>query len=473
MSRGVDAQNPHRLLVSINLEGHEILVVGGGRVAERKIATLLGCRSRVRMVSPDATENLAELARDGVIAWERRAASAEDFASHMFAVLAVPREASGALASLAGANGCAVDICSGADAGGGDFALCAQFASEGLFVGVSGGGNDPAAAAAAKRRLMKSMKETMTVLSRGSRLALLQAGMWVEALARAGVNAAVRTVASHGDRDRRKDLSAFGFGAFVKALEDELLSGRGDCAVHSAKDMPAALPAGCALAAVLRRGSRRDVVVAGNAPRGAPSGEEVILSLPRGARVGTSSARRAAQVSSLRPDIACVSCRGNIETRMSRLAGGEFDAIILAEAGLERLGLNAENVRPLSFVTSAGQGAIAAEAVAGSGAEAVLRLMNHVPTWYEVVAERAFLSRMSAGCSLPVAVNAHYDHGEMSGLAEIYPSREGIAPAVSSVRGTVRSVDDAAALASALWDEMSGFPAVRLLSEANEGRPSP
>ncbi|MDR1579178.1 MAG: hydroxymethylbilane synthase [Synergistaceae bacterium] len=465
MSRRADKRNPYRLLLSLNLDEHEILVVGGGRVAERKIATLLGCRSRVKMVSPDVTENLAELVREGTIAWERRAASGEDFASHRFAVLAVPREASGTLVSLARANGCAVDICSGADTDRGDFALCAQFVSEELFVGVSGGGNDPSAAAAAKRRLMKSMKETMTVLTRGSRLAMRQAEMWIEALARVGVNAAVRTVASHGDKDRRKDLSAFGFGAFVKALEDELLSGRGDCAVHSAKDMPAALPDGCALAAVLQRGSRRDVVVTGAAPRGASSGEEVILSLPRGARVGTSSARRTAQVSSLRPDIVCVPCRGNIETRMSRLAGGEFDAIVLAEVGLERLGLNAENAYPLSFVTSAGQGAIAAETVAGSETEAVLRLLNHVPTWYEVAAERAFLSRISAGCSLPVAVNASYDCGKMNITAEIYPIQAGIEPAWALVRGSVRSVDDAIALSTEMWIEMSELPATRLLNE--------
>jgi hydroxymethylbilane synthase len=315
---------------------------------------------------------------------------------------------------------------------------------------------------------MKSMKETMTVLTRGSRLALRQADMWVEALARAGVNAAVRTMVSHGDRDRRGDLSAFGFGAFVKALEDELLAGSGDCAVHSAKDMPADLPAGCALAAVLKRGSRRDVVVTANAPRGAPPGEEVILSLSAGAIVGTSSARRLSQVSFLRPDIACVPCRGNVETRLSRLADGEFDAIVLAEAGLERLGLNAENARPLSFVTSAGQGAIAAEAVAGSEAEAALRLLNHVPTWYEIVAERAFLSRMAAGCSLPVAVNASYDRGEMNVIAEIYPARAGISPASASARGSVASTCDAVALASALWDEMRSSPAARSLEKGGE-----
>jgi hydroxymethylbilane synthase len=207
----------------------------------------------------------------------------------------------------------------------------------------------------------------------------------------------------------------------------------------------------------------------GGAPRGAQSGEEVILSLPGGARVGTSSARRAAQVSSLRPDIACVPCRGNIETRVSRLANGEFDAILLAEAGLDRLGLNAENARPLSFVTSAGQGAIAAEAVAGSEAESVLRRLNHVPTWYEIAAERAFLSRISAGCSLPVGVNASWEQGEMSVSAEIYPLRAGIAPAVSSARGSVRSADDAIALSAALWDGMSDLPAARLLNEMNEG----
>jgi hydroxymethylbilane synthase len=213
----------------------------------------------------------------------------------------------------------------------------------------------------------------------------------------------------------------------------------------------------------LKRGSRRDVIVTRNALRG--DEEDALSLLPSGARVGTSSARRLSQLASSRPDIVCAPCRGNVETRLELLASGVFDAVALAEAGLERLGSRAENVYPLPFVTSAGQGAIAAETLEGSGIEEILKLFNHIPTWYEVTAERAFLSLASAGCSYPVAVNAAYVGGEMRIDAEIYPAEIGIAPGKSSIKGRVDSAGDADALSSALWDEMRASPAARSLAE--------
>ena len=446
---------PFRLLSSINLDIHEILVVGGGNVALRKINTLTGCGARVRMIAPQAVDALAVMASSGRIVWEKRAAREGDFASHRFAVLAVPREESRGLAAMAGAARCAVDVCS--DGASGDFALCAQFELDGCFVGVSSGGGDPSLAASLKRNILKKFREPITVLTRKSPLAKAQAAMWTEALEAAGYGASVRMVTSHGDRDLKSELSSFGFGAFVKSLEDELLNGRGDCAIHSMKDVPTVPVEGCALAAVLKRGSVRDVLIT----RGGLSLEN----LPHGAAVGTSSVRRRAQINAARPDVRCVNCRGNVETRLEKLSSGEVDALVLAEAGLERLGMTVSAV-PLPFVTCAGQGAVAAETLAGSGTEEILRPLNHLPTWYEVCAEREFLSRLAFGCVCPVGVNAVYSAGKLEITAEVYPEGGG-APERASVSGNAGSEDEAAALAGELWDAMCDGPIVREMAKVS------
>jgi hydroxymethylbilane synthase len=449
---------PYRLVVSINLASHEMLVVGGGSAARRKIMTLLGCGARVRMVSPAALPELEAMAENGTISWERRFARLEDFASHKFAILAVPGDAAGELAAMAREAGSIADVC--ADGRRGDFALCAQFGAEECFVGVSSGGSDCVRAASLKRRMMNSLGGEVTILTRNSPLALVQADMWVRALAGIGVAAAARGVSSQGDRDMNSDLSAFGFGAFVKALEDELLNGRGDLAVHSLKDVPSSVRGGCVLAAVLKRGSVHDVLLTRNGGG--------LDSLPARARVGTSSVRRRAQIMGVRPDAECVKCRGNVGTRLQRLDEGEVDALVLAEAGLERLGIDMGRAAPLPFVTSAGQGAVAAEVRAGSKMEGILKLLNHAPTWYEVAAEREFLSRIGFGCVCPVGVNAEYADGEMVLSAEVYPLEPGACvPARASVSGAVRSAGDAASLAGELWDMIRESPAARSVTEAN------
>jgi hydroxymethylbilane synthase len=454
----VRGSGPYRLVVSVNLASHEILVVGGGGTAQRKIRTLLGCGARVKMVSPDASPELEDMAGSGKISWERRAAVPEDFAAHKFAVLAVPGGAVRELAAMAREARSLVDVC--ADGAHGDFALCAQFEAEECFVGVSSGGNDYVRAASLKRKIMKKLGERVTILTRNSPLALVQADMWRIALAEIGVGAVAKGVSSQGDRDKSSDLSAFGFGVFVKALEDELLRGHGDLAVHSLKDMPTAIRDGCVLAAVLKRGSVRDVLITRDGGG--------LDSLPDHARVGTSSVRRRAQIMSVRPGVECVKCRGNVGTRLRRLDEGEVDALVLAEAGLERLEIDGIRAAPLPFVTSAGQGAVAAEARAGSEMEEILKLVNHVPTWYEVLAEREFLSRIGFGCVCPVGVNAAYADGKMTLSADVYPLEPGdCAPARASVSGGVRSAEDAVSLAEELWGMMRESSAVRSVMEAN------
>ncbi len=463
--------DPYRLIASINLDRHGILVVGGGAVGERKVRTLLGAGASVTLVSPAATPALREMAGEGKIIWKERTATGDDFRGVSFALLTTPPEEAEALAPFARACGCLVDVC--ADGGLGDFALCAQFQGDGCYVGVSSGGGDPARAAATKRKLLRNDARPFVLISRGSPLATAQTGQWRDALEGAGVPVAIRTATTHGDRDRVRDLAAFGgFGVFVKALEEELLAGRADGAVHSLKDMPAAAPQGCALAAVLPRASACDVLVARE------SGVRGLEDLPRGAMVGTSSARRRAQVRSVRPDLECATCRGNVGTRLEKLARGEFDALILAEAGMERLGIAAANAVRLPFVAAAGQGAIALElssALEGSRLMEAARALNHLPTWYETIAERELLRLMGLGCTCPVGVRGVWRDGAMELAVELYSIEPKENPADERVdlkiSGQVSSEAEAKELAARLWTELCGLPLLRELPREAGGAP--
>lgn len=470
---GLSKRGAYRLIVSVNLERRGILVVGGGAVAERKVRTLLGAGAAVTLVAPDATAALRDLAGGGQIVWLARSAEREDFLRHPIAILAVRREGAEELLDLARESGCLVDCCFCGELG--DFALCAQFEMDGCYVGVSSGGVDPVRAAAVKREIVRMKRErdaslsvdgedvqdAVGVLTRNSPLAVAQADMWIDLLGGIGVKAVKMLVTSHGDLDRKKDLAKFGgFGAFVKALEDRLLSGVGDCAVHSLKDMPVELPGRCVLSAVLKRASVYDVVVT----RDGRSLEE----LPPGAIVGTSSLRRRAQVRIVRRDLRCVTCRGNVETRLKKLESGEVDALLLAEAGLDRLGMDLPNARRLPFVTAAGQGAVAIETVSGSRMDDIARSLNDRKTWYEITAERALLSLLGFGCICPLGVGASFSEGRMRLVAAVYSIRPMENPEDEFVlvekSGAVASDEDARALAEALWRKMAPLPLVRELS---------
>jgi hydroxymethylbilane synthase len=483
---------PYRLIVSLNLDRHEILVVGGGTVGERKTETLLASGANVKLISPDVTKKLRDLAESGEIEWERRTAAREDFKGRGFAVLALPKETLDDAVNMAREEGCIVDACADGDAG--DFALCAQFEMDGCYVGISSGGRNPAKAALLKRGILKAggklssefdesgakgkaaiheypvssavpaaYRPKLTLLTRNSPLALAQAGECAEALSSIGVNVARRTVTSHGDRDRKKDLVEFGgFGAFVKALEEELLADRGDLAVHSLKDMPVNLPEGCVIASVLRRETAYDVLITRDGVG--------LAALPSDAIVGTSSLRRRAQARSVRRDLKFVTCRGNIETRLSRLENGEVDALILAEAGLKRLGIDMKRAVRLPFITSAGQGAIAIETLAGSPANEAARELNHFETWCETVAERELLRLMGLGCACPIGVQGEIIDGVMDLAVALYstelrenPGDERVTVGVS---GAVASEEDAKLLAFRLWDEMRDLPLMEELLSA-------
>ena len=464
------SSGPYRLILSANLDRIRVLVVGGGAVGERKVRTLLSAGARVTLISPEVTCELQKRAESGEITWKARLVEKSDFKEHRLALLALPEEAALGLAETAREQGCLVDCCFSGKHG--DFALCAQFEMDGCYVGVSSGGNDPVRAAATKRNIMNMKRDSLAadddgtgrvrVLTRNSPLAMTQTNLWIEKLESVGIAAVKKIVVSHGDRDRKCDLAKFGgFGAFVKALEDELLTGSGDCAVHSLKDMPARLPERCALAAVLERGSVYDVIVTRDG-RG-------LESLPEGAVVGTSSLRRKAQIREVRRDLKCVTCRGNVETRLEKLKSGEVDALILAEAGLDRLGMDLPNAKRLPFITAAGQGAIAVETLRGSWLFEQARALNHVRTWLEITAERELLRLMGLGCSCPMALRASLDEsGRMEMTAAVYSVNAKENPkderAMITESRPVESDDDAKRLAGSIWERMKDLPLVIELS---------
>ncbi|HEY4686165.1 MAG TPA: hydroxymethylbilane synthase, partial [Dehalococcoidia bacterium] len=226
--------------------------------------------------------------------------------------------------------------------------------------------------------------------TRGSALARRQAELAVEALLRVGPDVEIETRVIRTEGDRRRDVpleEIGGEGVFVKDIERRLAKGEIDLAVHSLKDMPAQTPEGLEIGAVLRRGDPRDALVSRDGAR--------LTSLPAGARIGTDSRRRAVQLLALRPDVRPASIRGNVDTRLRKVAAGEYDAAVLAVAGLERLGLLRQASQLFSvdeLLPAVGQGALAIECRADDDETlALLALVDHKETRLAVTAERAFL----------------------------------------------------------------------------------
>jgi hydroxymethylbilane synthase len=239
------------------------------------------------------------------------------------------------------------------------------------------------------------------VATRGSALALAQARAVADRLSADRVEiVAMRT---EGDRLAEARLAAVGGkGLFVREIEEALLRGDVDVAVHSLKDLPAELPRGLVLAAFPERADARDVLVGRRPLR--------FADLPAGAVLGTSSPRRRALALASRPDLTVEPIRGNVDTRLRKLESGEYDAIVLAAAGLARLGVvprHAEPLAPEVFVPAVGQGVLAVEArLDDARTLAALRALDHEPTRVCALAERAFLGRLGASCVTPMAAHA-------------------------------------------------------------------
>jgi hydroxymethylbilane synthase len=248
------------------------------------------------------------------------------------------------------------------------------------------------------------------IATRRSRLALVQAEAAREALGRAHPEASFELlpVATAGDRLADRSLEEVeGRGFFTDALEDALARGEAALAVHSLKDMPTELPPGLAIAAVLPRADPRDALV---------SRHGGLESLPEGALVGTDSSRRRSQLALLRPDLRFEPVRGNVPTRLAKLDAGRYDALVLAVAGLARLGLLdrvVEVLEPERCLPAPGQGAIAVEAVSGSQWAVLAGAVDDPATNAEVRAERAFLAALGGGCQTPVGALARASAGRL------------------------------------------------------------
>jgi len=237
--------------------------------------------------------------------------------------------------------------------------------------------------------------------SRGSQLALWQANHIAELLLGQGHSVELEIIKTTGDRLQEVTFAEVGSkGMFTKEIEEALAAGRVDLAVHSLKDLPTELPEPFALAATPRRVDPRDAFV--SVKYGS------MAELPRGARVGTSSQRRRAQLIALRPDIEAVEFRGNVDTRLRKLAEGQVDGILLAAAGLERLGKTKwvrERMEPKNFCPAAGQGALGIEMRKGDGATMkAVAFLNDAETRFAVTVERAALAALGGGCQVPIGV---------------------------------------------------------------------
>ncbi len=260
--------------------------------------------------------------------------------------------------------------------------------------------------------------QTLRIGARGSPLSLAQTGHVKAALevANPGRTFEIVPIVTSGDRIQdRPLLEAGGKGLFTKEIDEALLDGRVDLAVHSMKDLPAVLPAGLVLACTPAREDPRDALICTQA--------DSLGALPQGAVIGTASLRRQAQVLALRPDFRIVMLRGNVDTRLRKVQSGEVDATLLAYAGLRRLGLAVHAkalIDPVAFPPAPCQGALAITARTGdSVVTAALDPLDDEAAGLETAAERAFLAALDGSCKTPIAALARWSQGRLSFVGEL------------------------------------------------------
>jgi hydroxymethylbilane synthase len=294
----------------------------------------------------------------------------------------------------------------------------------------------------------------LVIGSRGSALARWQAEHVRERLRSGGRETEIRIITTTGDRIQDRRLEAVGGkGAFLKEIEEALLRGEVDLAVHSLKDVPTQLTEGLALAAYLERADPRDALLSRAAPR--------LRDLARGAVIGTTSLRRRSQLLALRPDLEVSDLRGNVDTRIRRLREGRCDAIVLALAGLQRLGRQGEAtevLEPPAFLPAPGQGAIVVETRTEDGdTAAAVSTLDHPETRRAVTAERALLHALGGGCNVPLGAYARRDGGPLH-LQAFVASPDGSRLVRAEGRG-----DEPVALGRAVAERLRATGAAELL----------
>lgn len=293
--------------------------------------------------------------------------------------------------------------------------------------------------------------------ARGSVLSRAQAELVARALS--GADVELVSIQTTGDRRSAAGEPITWKGDFTRELDEALLDRRIDLAVHSAKDVPSAIPAGLVLAAVPTREDPRDVLISRE--------KRTLGQLPPGARVGTASPRRRAQILAARPDVSVVEARGNVDTRIRRLHEGRWEAIVLARAGLARLNRLDEiaEVFPDSVILSAvGQGALAIMTREGDDAtRAALRNLDDSSSHAEVLAERSFLVRLEAGCRGPVAARARVSERNLKMTGRVF-SIDGSQVLREDLEGEAK---DAESIGRELADRLLARGAARWIGDAS------
>jgi hydroxymethylbilane synthase len=515
--------------ISLTLTERRVVVVGGGVVAERKVRALREAGARVTVISPALTRQLAQWAEAGEITWTARLFAFGDCTGALLAFAATDDAGINA-AVVVDAHKHGILVNDAGDAERGDFIMPAVHRSGKLTVTVDSSGLSPSFTARIRDELavqfdaryaraaatlgalrervlvvvpidrraavmrhfaerdiddLASMPQgaieheveravdtlggvrpselsTLVCATRASSLAMWQTRSIMAQLAGGGLPSTVLTVTTKGDTVQDRPLAAIGTdGVFVKELELALRERRADYAVHSCKDLPSTLADDMTLAAV---GKRED-------PRDAFCSEHYASfeALPPGARVGTSSPRRRALLRALRPDLTYLDIRGNVDTRLRKLRDGEYDAIVLAAAGLKRLDLAATHTVPFPLdvlVPAVAQGALAIEMRAGDPRIRGLRkLLNDPQTELAVHAERAFLRTLRGGCQAPVGAHATYD-GEFLLIHAAIAAADGSAVVRGDRRIATTSVAEMEAAAVALAESMLAEGGADLLASS-------
>jgi hydroxymethylbilane synthase len=515
--------------IILTVRGRRALVVGGGPVAERKVRGLLDAGADVTVVSPRATTGLAALADARQVRWVERPYAPGDVSDCAIVIAATSDDGVNADV-VADARAAGALVSDAAHVERGDFATPAVHRSGPLTITVDSSGLSPSFtkrirdelavaldsryARAAKTlglmrervqavvplehraAIMKHLAErdiddlaamapgsiehevertadtvldveaaaphTLICATRASQLALTQTRMMTAKLAAAGLVSTLETITTKGDTIQDRSLAAIGSeSVFVKELETALREQRADYAVHSCKDLPTTLPDDMTIAAITQREDPRDAFCSEK--------YATFDDLPSGARVGTSSPRRRAQLRALRPDLVYDDIRGNVDTRLRKLRDGDYDAIVLASAGMRRLGVRATYTvpfEPTDLVPAVGQGALALETRLGDPlAERIAAVLNHPETDLAVRAERAFLRALRGGCQAPAGAHATYRDREFH-ITGAIAAPDGSRVLRGERLAQLGSIAEAEALADGLARDLLGRGGAEILAAA-------
>ena len=453
------------LPISLRPDGRRAVIVGGGNVAARKAEAIAGAGFAIFVVSERICDRLRGVLARGEAAFEERGYESRDVENAAIVIAATDSSEVNARV-VADARAAHALVCDASAPERGDFTMPATQRAGDLTISVDSNGASPAfsrrvarelrerlgasyaQAAATLARMRDHVKESypsgerapilrtlaerpidelaaarpaVVCATRRSALATVQSRTIAARLAERGVATTMLGVTTGGDRDQTTPIYELGtINVFVKELENALRERRADYAVHSCKDLASVLPPDMRIAAISVREDARDAFCSERYPS--------LAALPAGAVVGTSSHRRRAQLAALRPDLDCRPLRGNVDTRLRKLAGGEYDAIVLAMAGINRLGRRATHTVPFGLdemVPAAGQGALAVETRADDEwlSDLLHAAANDPQSELAVACERAALRAMRAGCSAPLGVHARLEAGTMiaSGAYEAEP----------------------------------------------------